>query len=257
MKNALHSFIFHQTSKSIQMDHKAVPLNPKDWPEEWHKVRYKSYPRLSRIYLVGSALEESEFKMNPLLRTSRRKFQKSTLTLRDISALVQYSCGINRGAQIDKTGKERIRSYRVQPSAGALYPIEMYILLRDTAEGIRPGLYHYNVKMHALELLNDKQFSDEEFAKIFVDTWETGAAAIIFLTAVFHRTQSKYGERGYRHVLLEAGHIGQNLYLVSDALGLGCCAIGGTRDEEIERLLDIDGVNESLVYTLVVGHIKQ
>lgn len=147
----------------------------------------------------------------------------------------------------------RKRALRVQPSAGSLFPIEVYVLVRRAAEGLMPGLYHYNVKMHTLELLWEKQFSDEELANYLIDSSEMHATVIFFLTAVFGRTQSKYGERGYRHALLEAGHIGQNLYLVSETVGLGCCAIGGTNDKEIERLLDIDGVNESLVYTLVAG----
>ena len=73
------------------------------------------------------------------------------------------------------------------------------------------------------------------------------------MTAVFSRTQNKYGERGYRYVLLEAGHVGQNLALAAEALGLRCAPLAGTRDETIETLLDIDGVTESLVYTLVFG----
>jgi SagB-type dehydrogenase family enzyme len=73
------------------------------------------------------------------------------------------------------------------------------------------------------------------------------------MTDVFWRNQNKYGERGYRYILLEAGHIGQNIYLVSEALGLKCCALGGTRDENLEELVDIDGVTESVVYALAVG----
>ena len=64
----------------------------------------------------------------------------------------------------------------------------------------------------------------------------------------------KYGDRGYRHVLAEAGHLAQNLYLISSALGLSCCAMGGYYDEEINNLLDIDGVGESIVYILAIGN---
>jgi len=81
------------------------------------------------------------------------------------------------------------------------------------------------------------------------------ASLIIFQTAVFWRTCIKYGERGYRFVLQESGHIGQNIYLVSEVLNLKCCALGGFRisDEQIEKLLDIDGITESLIYTSVIG----
>ncbi|OGJ54835.1 hypothetical protein A2880_02980 [Candidatus Peribacteria bacterium RIFCSPHIGHO2_01_FULL_49_38] len=73
----------------------------------------------------------------------------------------------------------------------------------------------------------------------------------VIITAVFSRTINKYGDRGYRNILIEAGHVGQNLYLVSESLGLKCTAIAGTKDEEIERFLDIDGVTESVVYALL------
>ena len=79
---------------------------------------------------------------------------------------------------------------------------------------------------------------------------------LLAITGVFDRTQVKYGERGYRYALLEAGHVGQNVYLATQALGLGCCGLAGTRDLAIEELLGIDGVTESLLYTLVIGTVR-
>ena len=73
------------------------------------------------------------------------------------------------------------------------------------------------------------------------------------MTAVFSRNQMKYGERGYRYVLLEAGHIGQNMYLNAAALSLKCCALGGTIDSKLEKFLDIDGITESVVYAVAFG----
>ena len=73
------------------------------------------------------------------------------------------------------------------------------------------------------------------------------------MTSQFERTQMKYGERGYRYILLEAGHIGQNICLVSETLGLKCCALGGTMDKNLEELLDIDGETESVVYGFAIG----
>lgn len=142
---------------------------------------------------------------------------------------------------------------RAQASGGARYPIEVYPLVLRSGEGLPAGLYHYNVKLHALETLWDKSFTKEELKDYFVYEWTADASVVFLMTAVFWRNQMKYGERGYRYVLIEAGHIGQNLYLVSEALGLKCCALGGTKDERVEELLDIDGVNESLVYAVAVG----
>ena len=104
-------------------------------------------------------------------------------------------------------------------------------------------------------MLLTKEINKKDLDQIAIYEFVKDASLIIFLTAVFWRTQNKYKERGYRFVLIEAGHIGQNIYLISEALGLKCCALGGFRisDEQIEKLLDLDGVAESLVYTLVIG----
>jgi SagB-type dehydrogenase family enzyme len=80
-----------------------------------------------------------------------------------------------------------------------------------------------------------------------------GASLIIFLTAIFERSTFKYGERGYRFILLEAGHVAQNLNLVANALGLGCANIGGYFDREIDDLLELDGVTHSTIYMIAIG----
>ena len=102
-------------------------------------------------------------------------------------------------------------------------------------------------------MLWDREFSDEDMGQLFTYPWVKDAAIGFVMTAVFWRNRNKYGERGYRYVLHEAGHIGQNVYLVSEALGLKCCALGGTRDENLEKFIDIDGVTESVVYALALG----
>jgi SagB-type dehydrogenase family enzyme len=122
-------------------------------------------------------------------------------------------------------------------------------------EGLLPGVFHYDVQDHCLETLWKKEFSHEDIEKIASYDFVRDSSLIIFLAAVFWRTQNKYGQRGYRFVLQESGHIGQNIYLISEALNLKCCALGGFRmsDKQIENILAIDGVNESLVYTAVIG----
>ena len=79
------------------------------------------------------------------------------------------------------------------------------------------------------------------------------ASVAIVMSAIFWRMQNKYGERGYRNILLEAGHIGQNIYLISEALGLKCCAQAGTIDESLEKFLSLDGREESIVYGFAIG----
>lgn len=242
------SKIFHQSSKDHQKGHSPIPADSKEWPDEWKTTYYKSYPRLPKIDLGDEPLEADFFRLVKK-RQSRRDFKREPITKQELSLLLKYSCG-----NTSEMGEGRHR--RAQPSGGGRFPIEIYpIVFRsgDPADGLKAGLYHYNVKEHRLDVLWDKEFSDEDIGKIFTYPWVKNAAVGIVMTSVFLRNQQKYGERGYRYILLEAGHIGQNIYLVSEALGLKCCALGGTRDENLEQLIDIDGVTESVVYGLAIG----
>jgi SagB-type dehydrogenase family enzyme len=166
--------------------------------------------------------------------------------MQTLSLLLRYGCG--------ETGRTRDgKKLRTFPSAGARYPLETYIVLLKQSGHIAPGAYHYRPFDHSLEVLFKNKIPDEELDKLLLMPEFKGAAAIFAFTAVFNRTENKYKNRGYRHILIEAGHIGQNIYLLSATAKIKCCAIGGVRDEYWEQLLDIDGVYESLVYCIAVG----
>jgi len=256
------SKIFHESSKDLAKGHPLIPADSNEWPDEWKTTYYKAYPRLPKINLDDSPPSVDFFDLIKK-RRSRRNFGRTPITKQEISLLLKYSCG-NTGPL------ESSRHRRAQASGGARFPIEVYpIIFRPSTDsasspqarsgqapggdGLKAGLYHYNVKDHALDVLWDREFSDEDIGQIFTYPWVKDAAIGIVMTAVFWRNQNKYGERGYRYILLEAGHIGQNMYLVSEALGLKCCALGGTRDENLEKLIDIDGLTESVVYGFAVG----
>ncbi len=242
------SKLFHQSSKDHPKGHPPIPEKYDDWPEEWRTTYYKAYPRLPKIDLDYEQPKADFFDLIKK-RQSRRDFTRAPITKRELSLLLKYSCG-NMG----EMGEGRYR--RAQPSGGGRFPIEVYpIIFRSdpVTDGLKSGLYHYNVKDHQLDVLWDRGFSDEDIGHIFTYPWVKNAAVGILMTSVFWRNQNKYGERGYRYVLLEAGHIGQNIYLVCEALGLKCCALGGTRDENLEKLIDIDGVTESVIYGFAIG----
>lgn len=239
------SKVFHRSSRSHLKGHPPISANSEEWPDEWKTTYYKAYPRFLKIALDDLPPRADFFELAKK-RQSRRKFERGYITKRDLSLLLKYSCG-NTGAMED--GRQR----RAQPSGGARFPIEVYPIVFRNGGDVPAGLYHYNVKDHALDVLWEREFSDSDIDGLFSYPWVKDAAMAFMMTAVFWRNQNKYGERGYRYILLEAGHIGQNVYLVSEALGLKCCALGGTKDEELEKLIDIDGVTESVVYGLAVG----
>lgn len=241
------SKIFHQSSKDHNKGHPFVSPDPENWPDEWNTTYYKTYPRLPKIELVDEPFSADLFSAIRD-RRSRREGTKIPLTIQEISLLLKYSCG-NVGPMEAWQGA---RSHRAQPSGGARFPIEVYPLVLRSGPELKSGLYHYDVKNHRLDVLNQKEFTNSDIEKNFTYEWVKTSSLVFAITGVFWRSQQKYGERGYRYALLEAGHIGQNLYLISEALGLKCSATG-TWDTSLEKFLDVDGVTESVVYAVALG----
>lgn len=239
------SRIFHQSSKDRSKGHPPISLCSEDWPDEWRTHQYKQYVRFQKQNLGEPAHMQADLFNLIKERRSQREGSGKALSLGELSILLKFSCGIV-GAQ------ESSLPRRAQPSAGARYPIEVYpfVLMPGDVSG---GIYHYDVRGHILEVLREKSFLPEEIALFFPHQWIQGMSLALVMTAVFERNQMKYGERGYRYMLIEAGHIGQNVCLLAEALGLQCCAVGGSNDEAIERSIGIDGRTESVVYTLVLG----
>ena len=181
-------------------------------------------------------------------RRSERDFSGEELSMEEISKLLHFAYGITGSTQLGNT----FQPFRASPSAGALYPLEIYPFIFNV-EGLQKGIYHYNVKDHLLELIRPGDCSDLMFEYTFEQEMVKKASSVFVLSALFERTQWKYGERGYRYILLDAGHLAENVYLLCSAMKLGCCTIGGFLDDYINELIDIDGVNESVIYMIAIG----
>jgi len=142
--------------------------------------------------------------------------------------------------------------FRAAPSAGALYPIETYILV-NRVERISSGIYHYEVKGAQLDLRREGTFGPSlSRAGLGQELLETAAVVFIW-TAVVERSKWKYRQRAYRYIYMDVGHIGQNLYLAASALNLGCCTVGAFFDEEVDAIVGVDGREEISVYMGAVG----
>ena len=141
---------------------------------------------------------------------------------------------------------------RAVPSGGALYPLEIYVVTRSVA-GLPRGVFHFDPERRVLEVMRDEDVADELGAAMPAPELLGDASAVIFVTAVFWRTRFKYGLRGYRFALLEAGHVMQNVLLAATALDLTAFPLGGFYDAAVEELLGVDGVDESVLYGAVVG----
>ncbi len=239
------SALFHQSSKDLNDKGTVnIPSDLSKWPESWKTIDYKTYERLPKIALSGQGIDGAYASVVEK-RHSVRTFTSKPVSMNGLSAFLRYSCG--------RSLSRNEGDYRQYASGGARYPIEIYPVVFAGSKEIPAGVYHYNVQDHALDVMWQRSFSKSQIDELFVYDWIHKASFVVFMTCVFGRTQIKYGERGYRYALLEAGHISQNMYLSAAAAGLDCCAMGGVRDDAVEQLLDIDGVSESVIHSLVLG----
>jgi len=175
-----------------------------------------------------------------LKRRSVRDYSDEALTLQEVSQLLWAAQGIT-----DPSGK------RTAPSAGALYPLEVYVVVGDI-EGIVKGVYKYKPQEHELiKILNGDQ--RKALAKAALDQQSVAQGAIdIVVTAIYERTTGKYSDRGIRYVHMEAGHAAQNVYLQAVALNLGTVSIGAFYDDQVKEVLNLPDDREPL-YIMPVG----
>lgn len=180
-------------------------------------------------------------------RHSVRDFRLRWLSLQAVSQLLFLSYGV-RGT---KTVDDEVVFDRCSPSAGGLYPLELYVATQRV-RGLPDALYHYDARFHALEEVRRGHFHAQLADLTIGQTMIRDANVLVIMTAVFRRTMWKYGLRGYRYVWLDAGHVGQNIYLVAGGLGLGAVTIGGFFDDEVNALLRLSG-EETAIYLACVG----
>jgi SagB-type dehydrogenase family enzyme len=183
-------------------------------------------------------------------RESCRQFHQRTMSQATLSTLLAGSYGVSRVSQLPDS---LTALFRTVPSAGALYPLELYIAL-ENVEGMPDGLHHYNVREHSLETLKDKAEAAALHGALLTEPFIHNANLVFYLAAVFKRTQKKYGPRGYRYILLEAGHVAQNICLLAAEQGLGSLCMGGFLDSKLNHLLGLSAGQEAVVYSVAVGH---
>ena len=207
---------------------------------------YKRYPSAPKVQLELPK-EEGGAPLWEIMKRRRsvRHFKDEPMTKTELSQLLWAAQGITHPEY----------GFRTAPSAGALYPIETYLVI-NSVDQINPGVYHYAVDRYELEQLRAGDFR-LQIAQSALDQEMVYQANVVFIwTAVFARSKWKYKQRAYRYIYLDAGHIAQNVALAAVAQNLGSCQVGALYDEEINVLLGVDGTEESAVYMTVVGREK-
>jgi SagB-type dehydrogenase family enzyme len=212
-------------------------------------------PMQPRVRLEGVDQLMIDFSTLVHRRTSTRSFERAPLNLHLISSLLHHALRSNRKGQVTTNGADAVFHYRPYPSGGGLYPVEHYLVPLRVSD-LEPCISHYDPRMHELSIVRSDLEPDDFFAALPATQGVQDASLAVISTAVFQRSIAKYGARGYRFALLEAGSAGQVLCLSAAAHGLASTLWGGYFDNEINALCGADGVNESVISLLFIGHPK-
>jgi SagB-type dehydrogenase family enzyme len=218
-----------------------------DWANK--PETFKQYENPKAVVELSRPDAEGGKGLNEVLqnRRSRRNFTGEPINFQALSQLCWSMQGITAIA-----GKLPLRT---APSAGGLYPIETYVVI-NRVEDLEPGLFHLFLPDWELHALHLGEFGAVAANAALGQKVVRDSAVTFIFTAMAERSKWKYKQRAYRYVYLDAGHLGQNLSLGAEALGLGCCMIGAFYDDELNALLDVDGVEETAIYMGCVGPVK-
>ncbi len=179
-------------------------------------------------------------------RVSLRRYQDKAISQEELSFLLWTTQGV-------KSVTNRPVTLRTVPSAGARHAFETYVLI-NRVEGIKPGLYRYISLEHALLSIELNEGMAEKVAEACLQQNQVTKSAVTFIwVAVTERMYWRYGERGYRYLHLDAGHVCQNLYLAAEAIQSGVCAIAAFDDDEMNNLLQLDGQALWVIYCAALG----
>ncbi|MEO0080330.1 MAG: SagB/ThcOx family dehydrogenase [candidate division WOR-3 bacterium] len=185
-------------------------------------------------------------------RRSIRDFQDEPLELAQVAQLLWAAYGVTKPLP----GRELRGGLRTAPSAGALYPLEIY-LVAGKVTGLGPGVFRYLSERHALVKLAEGDRRKELAAAAWGQDMIARAPAVIVYSAVFERNTRKYGQRGReRFVCMDLGHSAENVYLQAVALGLGTCAVGAFEDSSVKRVIGMTKPEEPL-YLMPVGRPRR
>lgn len=203
---------------------------------------------------VTSMLDAQEFIKLPEIRTdSGVSLEAALRKRRSVRALATTPLDLKELGQLlwSAQGITDPRGLRTAPSAGALYPLELYVAVGEVAE-LDDGVYHYFPDQHALTRTRDGDQRAALAAAALGQRWVSESAVVLVFTAIAGRTTGKYGQRGVRYIHMEVGHAAQNVFLQATALGLGAAVVGAFDDRRVGKILALPGAEEAL-YLMPVG----
>ena len=183
-------------------------------------------------------------------RKSHRVYTDESISLRALSYLLWCTQGVRsiRG--------KAYATLRTVPSGGARHPFECYMAVRKV-EGLVPGLYHYLPMTHEIEYLGPLPELDSFISdSLCGQNWAAKASVVLYYSCVFYRAEWRYGVRAHRPILMDSGHVTENLYLAATSIGLGGCAIAAVEPKIANEAFRLDGAEETVFYAMPVGTVS-
>jgi len=235
---------FEQMKDIVSDQMKGLPQPPLE------KTFDKSSQTIDLISIENIKPENDNLVQNIENRKSHRKYSDEPITLEELSFLLWATQGVKSVFERDN---KPYATFRTVPSAGARHPFETYLLIHNIT-GLKPGLYRYVALEHKLlfeqEMINAKdRIIEATLGQIF-----TGKAAVVFIwSCLAYRGEWRYNIAAHKAMLLDAGHICQNLYLACEGIGAGTCAIAAYDQKKVDKIIGVDGKNEFSVYLSPVG----
>lgn len=243
--SAYRTYHEHSAIPAMNMDHTRW-LAVEDWPEDWVDLVAKRYPRMPQHVLPPPGdLPPASVQDALAGRRSYRAKTEFRWSAQSLSDLLHHSFGIAQNL----TGAE-VGSRRAYPSAGARFPVEMYIIARGVAQ-LESGLYHYAPIGHVLEAMIPREIT-EEVQAVYGYEWIVDAQLILVMTGELSRALSKYAERAYRFALIEAGHLAQDVLLTAATMNAPAAPVAGFADGRLTRLLDLTHSEEFPMHSVVL-----
>ncbi len=216
-----------------------------------HREGQASAGGVQKVITLPEPRRQSDCSVEQALlhRRSVRTYKPEPLALKELSQLLWAAYGITKEMPLPAFLQGGLRT---APSAGALYPLEIYVVAGEVT-GLAPGIYRYRSAGHALELIAAGDHRQELARAAWDQSFIAKAPAVLVYAAVFARTTGKYGERGRsRYVCMDLGHSAQNVYLQAEALGLGTCAVGAFDDASVAKVMGLKSEEEPL-YLMPAG----
>lgn len=236
MKSRFKDEVVSDQNKQIKQPPLVKPFEEKE--------RIINLPKVNKNILIKKEIHDC---IND--RKSHRKYEDCIISIDELSYLLWATQGVK------EIKGDNYATLRTVPSAGARHPFETYLAV-NRVEGLQKGIYRYLPVEHQLLFLHEENDIEEKITNGTLGQKFAGTAQVNFIwSCTPYRTEWRYDYRSHKVMLLDAGHICQNLYIACEALGLGTCAIASYDQEFMDRMTGIDGEEEFVVYVAPVGRV--